>query len=816
MMTLESQYAKAEVNSRNWNYDNIPQQIRSLKNYIITLQNLVSSIEEKGDLLTSDGTMPYILGVDCDPDSDLPSTGVLETNFDSLRISLPDEFIYDGLVSVVDGDLNDLYAGLLDGVTYYRSDSILLTDQDNRIDNGLYVVYDLGDVGNPTILVRPTELLEKGRLITEFDGTLGIIPSTPLVGYIANGNGDFNIVNFSGLEDRNYNRMDKILLVEQSIPAENIYYYVYDLGDAGSPAILIPVPQVDYDSLSFINGTVVGIERGDIRAGSKWEILIDDPFTLNSDRINVKLYCKDKALTTDILAEPDELVWRALDHITDISNVGTNTHRQIDEHMDNIIDGSKGTLVIGSEYEDEDPSAIQLPPTPNGQVLLSNQEPSGLRWLAIPTETSTDAKGDLLSYDGVLEITPAIGELDQVLTADSTIPSGMRWIDPVFPDLLFSQKGELLTYDGSGHAILPPGNSGEYLIADSGESLGIRWGPKSVPVGDDGNPFIDKGDIMSRTDDGNGPAGTDGSLISLPVGPDNYVLTADSSTPSGLAWKNLFGIRPLVSIYRKTSNQAAFNYSFPPGTDLLSIPQPLKSAGIKFTESATYQRLKNFENTGIDELNDTKLNEGIENGAFTPSVPGIYNIQVTVKWNPPSVFSSTALLLAPPCVAHEMHVQWSEWDLNAITYQILKPSPPITIDQFFNWPVIGGILQDLANELLFLPLTDNIMFTEESINAERTISEAAGLTPSNAFGMTATVTLHSTVRVTQDMIDNDFAHYLRVFAKIDAYSGDIDLTSSVPLPQIPGLPFHWADVQGSKSPSTDPFTQIIITKMNLE
>jgi hypothetical protein len=300
MMTLESQYAKAEVNSRNWNYDNIPQQIRSLKNYIITLQNLVSSIEEKGDLLTSDGTMPYILGVNCDPDSDLPSTGVLETNFDSLRISLPDEFIYDGLVSVVDGDLNDLYAGLLDGVTYYRSDSILLTDQDNRIDNGLYVVYDLGDVGNPTILVRPTELLEKGRLITEFDGTLGIIPSTPLVGYIANGNGDFNIVNFSGLEDRNYNRMDKILLVEQSIPAENIYYYVYDLGDAGSPAILIPVPQVDYDSLSFINGTVVGIERGDIRAGSKWEILIDDPFTLNSDRINVKLYCKDKALTTDI------------------------------------------------------------------------------------------------------------------------------------------------------------------------------------------------------------------------------------------------------------------------------------------------------------------------------------------------------------------------------------------------------------------------------------------------------------------------------------------------------------------------------------
>lgn len=813
--TLVGQYTKATVNNKNWNYDGVRVQVRALKNQITALQNLLELVAEKGSLLTSNGMIPFIFGFNCDPDAQLPSIGVMETAYDSLpRASFPPDFLYDGLIASGDGDFNVVNVGFLDGVTFFRSDTIILTAQDNPVNNGLYVVYDLGSAIRPAILVRPSELLVRGRLITEFDATFGPIPSTALFGLVANANGNFNLTNIAGLEGRSYGQMDNILLTEQSDPLANINYYIYDLGDPGNPAILVIIPPYDYDILPFTNETVIGVESGLTRTGSKWEVMVGDSFILNTDNLNVKLFCKGKALTTNLSVDPDALEWQDLDHMTDVTNVGTNTHKQIDEHVGYIVRGSKGTMLLGCDYVGESPSVKDLPVAPDGQILYTNPAPCGLRWKEILQKAPTDQKGDMLSHDGTLDSVLKIGELNQMLMVNSASSNGMKWVDPPPPaDLLFSQKGELLTYDGADQALLSVGANGTYLFADSAEALGIKW-DQVVLANADTLPFNQKGDIMTRIVGAGSPVGTDGPLVSVPVGPDGYVLTVNTNVSSGLVWTDVFGIRPKVTMFRKTSSQAAFNFSFPPGIDMI-LPPPLDSLPFVLVEMCTYQRVKSWALDGVDEIGDSNMNNAMVNGQFSPSQSGIYNIQVTIKWNPPSVLTSTATFTAPPCTAHEMHVQWSELSYNTVTYQVLNDDISDPISDYFDLPVIGPILQDIADDLGFVPLADDLQFTSAGIDAEHTIAEAAGLTPSNVLGLSSTVTLNHQFVVTQTMIDDGFTMYLRGFSKIDPYAGDIDLTSSIPLPQVPGLPFHWSDMQGSESPSTDAFSQIIVTRTPL-
>jgi hypothetical protein len=88
--------------------------------------------------------------------------------------------------------------------------------------------------------------------------------------------------------------------------------------------------------------------------------------------------------------------------------------------------------------------------------------------------------------------------------------------------LPLTTKGDILTYDTAPDR-LPVGTDGYVLSADSTQPTGLLW--KSV--GSSSLPLTTKGDIL----------GYNTAPARIPVGADNYVLTADSTQALGVSWK---------------------------------------------------------------------------------------------------------------------------------------------------------------------------------------------------------------------------------------------------------------------------------------
>lgn len=94
-------------------------------------------------------------------------------------------------------------------------------------------------------------------------------------------------------------------------------------------------------------------------------------------------------------------------------------------------------------------------------------------------ESVLTAKGDL--YAATAASTPArlaVGADTQVLTADSTQPSGMRWATPASGGMTnpMTAKGDLIAGGAAGVATrLGVGTNGQMLTADSAQTLGVRW-----------------------------------------------------------------------------------------------------------------------------------------------------------------------------------------------------------------------------------------------------------------------------------------------------------------------------------------------------
>jgi len=127
-------------------------------------------------------------------------------------------------------------------------------------------------------------------------------------------------------------------------------------------------------------------------------------------------------------------------------------------------------------------------------------------------------KGDLLSYSTV-KARLAVGTLGQLLSADATEATGLKWIDPPASSPL-TTKGDIYVYDTDNQR-LPVGTANQLLSVDAAEATGLKWvDPPSS------SPLTTKGDLYTFDTDNQ----------RLAVGTDGQVLIANSAAGTGLMW----------------------------------------------------------------------------------------------------------------------------------------------------------------------------------------------------------------------------------------------------------------------------------------
>ena len=212
---------------------------------------------------------------------------------------------------------------------------------------------------------------------------------------------------------------------------------------------------------------------------------------------------------------------------------------------------------------------VDLPVGTNGQVLVAcSLRPQGLSWINNPALLCCNitGKGAIITGTGPSApiALPAGGD-GQILAACSSCTSGLAWISAstnAIPCACVISKGALVTGTNPGApAGLAPGNNGTTLTACSSCPLGLTW---SIPVTDD-IPcacITQRGALITGT----GAS----SVVSLPPGSNNQVLTVNSACPTGIGWVNSAGI-PCSFITGKgsliTGTIAGVPASFAPGGD---------------------------------------------------------------------------------------------------------------------------------------------------------------------------------------------------------------------------------------------------------
>ena len=182
-----------------------------------------------------------------------------------------------------------------------------------------------------------------------------------------------------------------------------------------------------------------------------------------------------------------------------------------------VIENNNSTLSTKGDVLTYDTTNVRLPVGSNDQVLTADSsEATGLKWAASPAASTLTTKGDVLSYDTALARL-AVGSNDQVLTADSAQATGLKWAAAT--DSTLTTKGDVLTYD-SANARLGVGSNNQVLTADSAQATGLKWAAATDST------LTTKGDVLTY----------DSANARLGVGSDGQVLTADSAEATGIKW----------------------------------------------------------------------------------------------------------------------------------------------------------------------------------------------------------------------------------------------------------------------------------------
>lgn len=185
--------------------------------------------------------------------------------------------------------------------------------------------------------------------------------------------------------------------------------------------------------------------------------------------------------------------------------------------LDNVIVGktivdAKGDLIAATGAD----AVTRLARGTDGQVLSSDAaSPAGLKWIPLGG-----------AYVPVTDKGVANGVA--TLDAGGKVPVGQ--LPPNASGTIYDAKGDILAASGPDvPARLPVGTDGQVLAADSTQSTGLKWVPQVAPGGGIPATIVDaKGDLIAAT--------APDTVARLPVGTDGQILTADSAQASGVKW----------------------------------------------------------------------------------------------------------------------------------------------------------------------------------------------------------------------------------------------------------------------------------------
>ena len=136
------------------------------------------------------------------------------------------------------------------------------------------------------------------------------------------------------------------------------------------------------------------------------------------------------------------------------------------------------TLSVKGDIQSFDTVNAALNVGTDGQLLSANSAIGiGLEWIDPPAVTPTTTQGDLILRGLTEDERLPIGTNLQLLTSDGTTAS---WQDaPVSTTL--TTKGDIQTYD-TANAALGVGADNEVLFADSSEATGLKWADPTTMV----------------------------------------------------------------------------------------------------------------------------------------------------------------------------------------------------------------------------------------------------------------------------------------------------------------------------------------------